>query len=99
MTAGAVSGQTNSGWIAAVFLRMFHNVGDRPEDIFDKVRHRVARRIAVSFTQPPVIDAEDDEPAALRQFPGESAHDVFIVGVPSTAVNDDDARKISRAFG
>ena len=41
---------------------------------------------------------EHHESAVLRQFPGEAAHDVFVIGVPAATVDDHDAREIPGAF-
>src|SRR6476646_10340182 len=98
MAAGAVSGQTDPGGIAAIRGRVLHDVGDGAEDVFDEIRHGVARGVAIALRRPPVVDAGSHESSAPGQFPGETAHDVFVVCIPSTTVDDDDDGKVPSAF-
>ena len=99
MPAGTVACDSDARWITAVFFGMLHNVGDRAKDVFDQVGDRVRFVVAVMLSSPAIVDTTNDKFAALGQLASQAAHHVFIVGLPSATVNDDDDWEIRSSFG
>jgi len=98
MATGAVSGDADLSRVSTILRCMLHDVRDTAEYIFNEVRHGVVRGIAIALRRPAVIHADRDKFTVFGQLACEASHDVFVIGVPSATVNDDDHRQVERAL-